>query len=105
MPIRRQYTSVYFTIPKAHKSIPKSNIQIVYKENTGIFSTFRGDIALRIAALLSLSKDPKALLGKTLGEDGVLTATLSTSVVNTILAQQAAMIAAITASSAAAAPP
>jgi hypothetical protein len=32
------------------------------KENTGVFSTFRGNMVLSLAALLSLSPDPKRLL-------------------------------------------
>lgn len=36
------------------------------KENTGAFSTFRGDMQLCVAALLSLSTDPDRILGETL---------------------------------------
>jgi len=36
------------------------------KESTGVFSTFRGNMVLSLAALLSLSPDPKGLLEDTL---------------------------------------
>ena len=36
------------------------------KQNTGVFSAFRGDMALCVAALLSLSPDPQGLFGETL---------------------------------------
>lgn len=36
------------------------------KENTGIFSTFRGNMALCVATLLSLSPNPQTLLSETL---------------------------------------
>jgi len=36
------------------------------KENTGIFSTFRGNMVLALSALLSLSPDPKMLFDNTL---------------------------------------
>ncbi|NLT40258.1 MAG: DUF4003 family protein [Clostridiales bacterium] len=36
------------------------------KQNTGAFSTFRGNMALCVAALLSLSRDPREVFGETL---------------------------------------
>jgi len=36
------------------------------KENTGVFSTFRGNMSLCIAALLSLSADPQGLFDEVL---------------------------------------
>ena len=36
------------------------------KQNTGIFSTFRGDMGLYIATLLSLTEDPQAVFRETL---------------------------------------
>jgi len=36
------------------------------KESTGVFSTFRGNLSICIAALLSLSNDPKPLLDNTI---------------------------------------
>ena len=38
----------------------------IIKQNTGIFSSFRGNMALCVAALLSLSPDPQELFHKTL---------------------------------------
>ena len=39
---------------------------VLIKENTGVFSMFRGNMSLCVAALLSLSADPKALFENTL---------------------------------------
>ena len=38
----------------------------IIKQNTGVFSTFRGNMALCVAALLSLSPNPEALFAETL---------------------------------------
>ncbi len=40
--------------------------QDMMKQNTGIFSTFRGDMGLYIATLLSLTEDPQAVFRETL---------------------------------------
>ena len=42
------------------------------KKNTGVFSSFRGNMALCIAALLSLSENPQELLEETLNVYGLL---------------------------------
>lgn len=39
---------------------------VMIKQNTGVFSTFRGNMALCIAALLSLSSNPQEVFSKTL---------------------------------------
>ena len=52
-----------------NKPIKTGSIQqchALIKQNTGVFSTFRGDIALCVAALLSLSPNPQFLLDETL---------------------------------------
>ncbi|MCL2060547.1 MAG: DUF4003 domain-containing protein [Oscillospiraceae bacterium] len=38
----------------------------IIKQNTGVFSTFRGDMALCVATMLSLSPNPQGLFGETL---------------------------------------
>jgi len=45
------------------------------KQNTGVFSTFRGNMALSVATLLSLSPDPAALFQQTLAVYELLRAT------------------------------
>ena len=42
------------------------------KQNTGVFSAFRGDMALCVAALLSLSPNPEEVFGETLKVYGLL---------------------------------
>jgi hypothetical protein len=42
------------------------------KQNTGVFSPFRGDMALTVAALLSLTPNPQELLSETLKVYGLL---------------------------------
>jgi len=45
------------------------------KQNTGVFSTFRGNMALGVATLLSLSADPQGLFRQTLAVYELLRAT------------------------------
>jgi len=55
----------------AREGLPINNEKIrwcheIIKENTGIFSTFRGNMVLVLSALLSLSNDPKQLFDNVL---------------------------------------
>ena len=66
-PLSKRLTALLYA--QAGRSIDCEAIRQCHdliKQNTGVFSAFRGDMALCVAALHSLSPGPQELLGKTL---------------------------------------
>ena len=70
---RRLAALLYALDSKAIDSEEIRRCHIMIKKNTGVFSAFRGDMSLCIAALLSLSEHPKRLLENMIDVYGKLT--------------------------------